>query len=48
VIDDVGDLFHELMSGLLKIQVGVHVDGDSETTTDGIKKEINLGNGFKK
>jgi hypothetical protein len=42
LIDDVGDLFHELMSGLVKIQFGVHVDGDFETTTDAIKKEINM------
>jgi hypothetical protein len=38
LIDDVGDLFHELMSGLLTIQVGVRVDGDSETTTVAINK----------
>jgi hypothetical protein len=42
VIDDVGDLFRELKLRFLKIQVGVHVDGDSETTTDAIKKEINM------
>ena len=38
VIDDVGDLFRELKLRFLKIQVGGHVDGDSETTTDTIKK----------
>jgi hypothetical protein len=38
VIDDVADLFLELMSRLVMIQVGGLVDGDSETTTDAIKK----------
>jgi|688.fasta_scaffold192456_2 hypothetical protein len=38
MIDDVGDLFRELKLRFLKIQVGGHVDGDSETTTNTIKK----------
>ncbi len=37
MIDDVGDLFCELMSRLVMIQVDGHVDGDSETTTNVIK-----------
>jgi hypothetical protein len=38
MMDDVGDLLLELKLRFLKIQVGGLVDGDSETTTDTIKK----------
>jgi hypothetical protein len=38
MIDDVGDLFRKLKLLFLKIQVGGHADGDSETTTDAINK----------
>ena len=43
MVDNVGDgrqcwRFRELMSRLLKIQIAGHVDGDSESTTDAIKR----------
>ena len=37
MLDDVGELFNESQSGLVKIQVDGHVDGDSETTTETLK-----------
>jgi hypothetical protein len=42
MIDDVGNLFRKLKLPFLKIQVGGHADGDSETTTDAIEKKINF------
>jgi hypothetical protein len=43
MLDDISELFDELKSRLVQIQVDGHVDGDSETSTGTKRTEMISG-----